>query len=182
MFVNDVFCFGNLSDFQIFSVRIDDRGLDDERGFVQLPLNNSSKGLCFIDKCPKTFNSEILKVHEKGQQTDENNTLCQHIAAAKNCVASATSIALNPMIIDSMDLLPNVKEVRNVSMFVVNGKNYRHFIASSFKIPRSFYKVRKSFYKTKINKLLIVFFYFSKIIKKNCRSLKLYLFYLIFTH
>ncbi|KAI5743215.1 hypothetical protein M8J77_015825 [Diaphorina citri] len=93
----------------IFSVRINDKGTD-QRGFVQLPLNNSSEGLCFSDECSKTFGSEILKVHEKETLTEKNSTPCQHIEAAKNCVASATSISLNPMIIDSMDLIPNIKE------------------------------------------------------------------------
>lgn len=95
-------------------MRISDKG-SNQRGFVQLPLNNSSEGLCFVDDCPKTFVSEILKVHEKdGSSKEKKNTPCQHIEATKNCATSTTPIPLNPMIIDSMELAPNIKEVKKI--------------------------------------------------------------------
>uniref|UniRef100_A0A8D9A7J6 Uncharacterized protein C2orf42 n=2 Tax=Cacopsylla melanoneura TaxID=428564 RepID=A0A8D9A7J6_9HEMI len=117
------------NDTHIYSVRINDKDTD-QRGFVQLVktsntfqglglasnqqslgLTNHSQGLCFVDDCPQTFVSSVLKVHEKDEtSTEKLTTPCQHIEVAKTCEVSTTAIPLNPMIIDSMELSSNIKE------------------------------------------------------------------------
>lgn len=61
------------STVQVFSVRVKDKG-PDYRGFVQLPMINSTisndittlisqTALCFVDSCERSFHTSVLKCH-----------------------------------------------------------------------------------------------------------------------
>lgn len=65
----------NCSIFQVYSVRVRDKG-PDYRGFVQLPITqpsgmtldesaliNQSTALCFVEPCQRNFNNSILQCH-----------------------------------------------------------------------------------------------------------------------
>lgn len=67
----------NITFFQVFSVRVRDKG-PDYRGFVQLPVVQASdadvldseaalitqtSALCFVDTCQRSFDASILKCH-----------------------------------------------------------------------------------------------------------------------
>ncbi|XP_050461877.1 uncharacterized protein C2orf42 homolog isoform X2 [Cataglyphis hispanica] len=101
---------------QVFSVRIRDKG-PDYRGFVQLPLINANDittlisqttALCFVDSCERSFDTSVLKCHEK-DYSDTVST-CQHIQAALKCYAEAQPLTLKNSILSSLNVNNETKQ------------------------------------------------------------------------
>ncbi|XP_029678834.1 uncharacterized protein C2orf42 homolog isoform X2 [Formica exsecta] len=104
------------SSVQVFSVRIRDKG-PDYRGFVQLPLINTNDittlisqttALCFVDSCERSFDTSVLKCHEK-DYSDTVST-CQHIQAALKCYAEAQPLTLKNSILSSLNVNNETKQ------------------------------------------------------------------------
>ncbi|KAL6434916.1 hypothetical protein ACFW04_005228 [Cataglyphis niger] len=104
------------SSAQVFSVRIRDKG-PDYRGFVQLPLINANDittlisqttALCFVDSCERSFDTSVLKCHEK-DYSDTVST-CQHIQAALKCYAEAQPLTLKNSILSSLNVNNETKQ------------------------------------------------------------------------
>ncbi|CAL7944359.1 unnamed protein product [Xylocopa violacea] len=105
---------------QVFSVRVRDRG-PDYRGFVQLPLINAtisnemttlisqSTALCFVDSCERSFDTSVLKCHEKNSSNVPVST-CQHIQAALRCYAEAQPLTLRNSILSSLNVNNELKQ------------------------------------------------------------------------
>ncbi|XP_063977907.1 uncharacterized protein C2orf42 homolog [Diachasmimorpha longicaudata] len=106
---------------QVFSVRVRDKG-PDHRGFVQLPLINAtvmsndmntiisqSTALCFVDSCERSFDTSVLKCHEK-DSTDSCISTCQHIQAALRCYAEAQPLTLRNSILSSLNVNNETKQ------------------------------------------------------------------------
>ncbi|KAL6254373.1 hypothetical protein P5V15_014420 [Pogonomyrmex californicus] len=106
------------STVQVFSVRVKDKG-PDYRGFVQLPMINSTisndittlisqTALCFVDSCERSFHTSVLKCHEK----DYSNTIltCQHIQAALKCYAEAQPLTLKNSVLSSWNVNNETKQ------------------------------------------------------------------------
>ncbi|XP_033208403.1 uncharacterized protein C2orf42 homolog [Belonocnema kinseyi] len=106
------------SSAQVFSVRVRDKG-PDYRGFVQLPLINASNeisslitqttALCFVDSCERSFDTSVLKCHEKDNVTDSVSS-CQHIQAAFRCYAEAQPLTLKNSILLSLNVNNEMKQ------------------------------------------------------------------------
>ncbi|CAK9832733.1 Uncharacterized protein C2orf42 homolog [Anthophora retusa] len=105
---------------QVFSVRVRDKG-PDYRGFVQLPLINAtisnemttlisqSTALCFVDSCERSFDTSVLKCHEKNS-SDVPVSTCQHIQAALRCYAEAQPLTLRNSILSSLNVNNEMKQ------------------------------------------------------------------------
>ncbi|XP_053976070.1 uncharacterized protein C2orf42 [Hylaeus anthracinus] len=105
---------------QVFSVRVRDKG-PDYRGFVQLPLINAtisnemttlisqSTALCFVDSCERSFDTSVLKCHEK-DTTDVPVSTCQHIQAALRCYAEAQPLTLRNSILSTLSVNNEMKQ------------------------------------------------------------------------
>ncbi|XP_034193232.1 uncharacterized protein C2orf42 homolog isoform X2 [Osmia lignaria lignaria] len=105
---------------QVFSVRVRDKG-PDYRGFVQLPLINTtifnemttlisqSTALCFVDSCERSFDTSVLKCHEKNS-SDVPVPSCQHIQAALRCYAEAQPLTLRNSILSSLNVNNEMKQ------------------------------------------------------------------------
>ncbi|XP_076387540.1 uncharacterized protein C2orf42 isoform X2 [Megachile rotundata] len=105
---------------QVFSVRVRDKG-PDYRGFVQLPLINTtisnemttlisqSTALCFVDSCERSFDTSVLKCHEKNS-SDVPVSSCQHIQAALRCYAEAQPLTLRNSILSSLNVNNEMKQ------------------------------------------------------------------------
>ncbi|XP_012174506.3 uncharacterized protein C2orf42 isoform X1 [Bombus affinis] len=105
---------------QVFSVRVRDKG-PDYRGFVQLPLINAtisnemitlisqSTALCFVDSCERSFDTSVLKCHEKNS-SDTPVSACQHIQAALRCYAEAQPLTLRNSILSSLNVNNEMKQ------------------------------------------------------------------------
>ncbi|KAK9295414.1 hypothetical protein QLX08_010252 [Tetragonisca angustula] len=105
---------------QVFSVRVRDKG-PDYRGFVQLPLINAtisnemttlisqSTALCFVDSCERSFDTSVLKCHEKNS-SDVPVSACQHIQAALRCYAEAQPLTLRNSILSSLNVNNEMKQ------------------------------------------------------------------------
>lgn len=105
---------------QVFSVRVRDKG-PDYRGFVQLPLINAtisnemtalisqSTALCFVDSCERSFDTSVLKCHEK-DSSDVPVSTCQHIQAALRCYAEAQPLTLRNSILSSLNVNNEIKQ------------------------------------------------------------------------
>ncbi|XP_015119737.1 uncharacterized protein C2orf42 homolog [Diachasma alloeum] len=109
------------STVQVFSVRVRDKG-PDYRGFVQLPLINAtamsndmntlisqSTALCFVDSCERSFDTSVLKCHEKNS-SDICISTCQHIQAALRCYAEAQPLTLRNSILSSLNVNNETKQ------------------------------------------------------------------------
>ncbi|EFN63322.1 Uncharacterized protein C2orf42-like protein [Camponotus floridanus] len=106
------------SSAQVFSVRIRDKG-PDYRGFVQLPLINAndittlisqSTALCFVDSCERSFDTSVLKCHEKNFSDTVPASTCQHIQAALKCYAEAQPLTLKNSILSSLNVNNETKQ------------------------------------------------------------------------
>ncbi|XP_035721986.1 uncharacterized protein C2orf42 homolog isoform X3 [Vespa mandarinia] len=105
---------------QVFSVRVRDKG-PDYRGFVQLPLINATisndittlisqtTALCFVDTCERSFDTSVLKCHEK-DSSDLSVSTCQHIQAALRCYAEAQPLTLRNSILSSLNVNNEMKQ------------------------------------------------------------------------
>ncbi|KZC12187.1 Uncharacterized protein C2orf42 [Dufourea novaeangliae] len=105
---------------QVFSVRVRDKG-PDYRGFVQLPLINAtisnemttlisqSTALCFVDSCERSFDTSVLKCHEKNP-SDMLVSTCQHIQAALRCYAEAQPLTLRNSILSTLNVNNEMKQ------------------------------------------------------------------------
>ncbi|KAG7201044.1 hypothetical protein KM043_003395 [Ampulex compressa] len=105
---------------QVFSVRVRDKG-PDYRGFVQLPLMNATvsnditslisqtAALCFVDSCERSFDTSVLKCHEKNSAEASVST-CQHIQAALRCYAEAQPLTLRNSILSSLNVNNETKQ------------------------------------------------------------------------
>ncbi|XP_014467402.1 PREDICTED: uncharacterized protein C2orf42 homolog isoform X2 [Dinoponera quadriceps] len=108
------------STVQVFSVRVRDKG-PDYRGFVQLPLINATisndittfmsqtTALCFVDSCERSFDTSVLKCHEK-DYSDMSVSTCQHIQAALKCYAEAQPLTLRNSILSSLNVNNETKQ------------------------------------------------------------------------
>ncbi|XP_034944226.1 uncharacterized protein C2orf42 [Chelonus insularis] len=106
------------SSVQVFSVRVRDKG-PDCRGFVQVPVNatifndsfftSPTSALCLVDNCEKTFDTNVLKCHEKNP-SDTSIPTCQHIQAALKCYAEAQPLTVKNSILRSMNVLSELKQ------------------------------------------------------------------------
>ncbi|XP_032685892.1 uncharacterized protein C2orf42 homolog isoform X2 [Odontomachus brunneus] len=108
------------STVQVFSVRVRDKG-PDYRGFVQLPLISATissdittfmsqnTALCFVDSCERSFDTSVLKCHEKNY-SDMSVSTCQHIQAALKCYAEAQPLTLKNSILSSLNVNNETKQ------------------------------------------------------------------------
>ncbi|EFN86962.1 uncharacterized protein C2orf42 homolog [Harpegnathos saltator] len=108
------------STVQVFSVRVRDKG-PDYRGFVQLPLINATisndittfmsqtTALCFVDSCERSFDTSVLKCHEKNY-SDMSISTCQHIQAALRCYSEAQPLTLKNSILSSFNMNNETKQ------------------------------------------------------------------------
>ncbi|KAK7870501.1 hypothetical protein R5R35_002907 [Gryllus longicercus] len=109
---------------QVFSVRVRDKG-PDYRGFVQLPvvqngidgehfldsdmnLITQTSALCFVDTCQRSFDTSVLKCHEK--TTPSGGTTCQHIQAALRCYTEAQPLSLKRSVLSSFNASDDIKQ------------------------------------------------------------------------
>ncbi|KAK0090551.1 hypothetical protein PV325_011698 [Microctonus aethiopoides] len=99
---------------QVYSVRVRDKG-PDYRGFVQLPLINTTlsndvttvipqTALCFVDSCERSFDTSVLKCHEKNLSDNIVEPTCQHIQASLKCYAEAQPLTLKNSILSSLNV------------------------------------------------------------------------------
>lgn len=109
---------------QVYSVRVRDKG-PDYRGFVQLPVHQNgidgehfldtemslirqTSALCFVDTCQRSFDTSVLKCHEK--IAPSGGTTCQHIQAAMRCYAEAQALTLKRSILTSLNASDEIKQ------------------------------------------------------------------------
>ncbi|KAJ9580223.1 hypothetical protein L9F63_004123, partial [Diploptera punctata] len=109
---------------QVFSVRVRDKG-PDYRGFVQLPVHQTSdsldpldteaalisqtSALCFVDTCQMSFDDEVEEQHEE-KTTPAPPTTCQHIQAALRCYAEAQPLPLKNCVLSSLSVSNDMKQ------------------------------------------------------------------------
>ncbi|XP_063228338.1 uncharacterized protein C2orf42 [Bacillus rossius redtenbacheri] len=105
---------------KVFSVRVRDKG-PDYRGFVQLPMQQTweqtldgeapldqTSALCFVDTCQRSFDTSILKCHEKSEPV--TTLTCQHIQAALRCYTKAQPVQLKNSIINILNMNSEMKQ------------------------------------------------------------------------